>query len=1349
MKLKSLLLGGLLVMSSSAFAALTVEQREYPRWTDPEIVKAPVFDGATEYSIYNLGGQGFLAGANDWNTRASIISETGKSSWTHSRYPWKVTEEDAENSCYSLSNCNTNGTTWKKMFANAADAIWVDETSQTNVNGWQFTASEGVYTITNTGFPDKVFAVKIEDGGAPASDTRAYFVDKDAAGYNSEWVFTTPDVSFLTTTRSGAALVTHNNEVAVWNASQALWKLMVEADGQGMQVPDMYQEIYAADTTSIATFGILVKEFQAEYDDYLVSIATLDKPVNVTSWFKVNNHPHRDDHGLEGWSVVFTGTGNNGVNHWNFWSNEGNSDGTNMTVDFYETWVAKGNLLSDQRHQIDTVRVRPGVYRVNARARCYSEAEGATEMRGAYLFANDFRTAFIDNSKGDASQKCQDQQEGLFSYNGMLGYYAPNANGFAIVPADGNEDGLGTITFGFYTKDANFNWVAHKDYKIEYLGNADDALLYVKNNSELTLEKLTDEDLVTKSMKEDFNDAYDAYVGATTGAEVSENYLAVSAMGAQIEKNRKAWVALVAAVQKAKVDVVDNEELDGPYREALSIDIMDFEDFIDPEMGYELTTQEVVDTTAYLLKRIEEAVTNDIAPGADITRFLVNPDFSQGTTGWQGKPTVNESCGEKYGSGSCDIYQEVNITKVGVYEISCQGFYRQYRMDNNEKEAWYNFFDKDGNVRKDAEGNRYADVLGWLYMNDNQTPLKSIFEEQIAVNTVMDGSSCDKDPLNDGAGMYWYPNNMKTAAQCFGATPEGTGEEDPDPYYTVHAKALLKEGDVMRIGVKATLGVKGNGNDWVIFDNFKLKYLGFPVDETKAILKEGLDNLEPYLEQVFDKDLKAEAQTAYNDGLAVYKNSESTGQQMFDAASAITAIVAKIPASVAKFDALNTAYNELKTAIDDAVASQEIIDEADEYAGKVNNITKGTTAATDTEADAAALKCAKYAGMLEVDDEAVPTAEKPVKYTPYLLSASFEKGGKNSIYGWEFGKQDKDGKDITPGGITSGQTKALAAEYYEKTYNMYQAVERLPQGMFQVSMKGFLRHTNAAKDWAQVIGDTASVAQFYVTVRTANNEVSGDTIFCPIRHITADATKAKIVSTDGANETTWQPFLLTDGDATAWHLPNDMLGAVDYFNYEAPNTSFYDNKINVMLNEGEVLVVGVKQDTCQAGDWVMMDNFQILYYGTDITGMEVGPQTSSCADYWPAVTDPIKDAREALAATIKVAQDTLATLSSSSAKRIEYLTAAIATAQDVYDNKDATLAELLRADAALKEAIVYIPEEGLKGDVNGDGVVDGTDIQEVINIMLAGTNDPVGDINKDGVVDGTDIQEIINIMLQN
>lgn len=59
----------------------------------------------------------------------------------------------------------------------------------------------------------------------------------------------------------------------------------------------------------------------------------------------------------------------------------------------------------------------------------------------------------------------------------------------------------------------------------------------------------------------------------------------------------------------------------------------------------------------------------------------------------------------------------------------------------------------------------------------------------------------------------------------------------------------------------------------------------------------------------------------------------------------------------------------------------------------------------------------------------------------------------------------------------------------------------------------------------------------------------------------------------------------------------------------------------------------------------------------------------------------------------------------------------------------------------------YVPE-ALIGDTNGDGVVNGTDIQEIINLIVEGKYDESADINKDGVVNGTDIQEIINIIVE-
>jgi hypothetical protein len=77
----------------------------------------------------------------------------------------------------------------------------------------------------------------------------------------------------------------------------------------------------------------------------------------------------------------------------------------------------------------------------------------------------------------------------------------------------------------------------------------------------------------------------------------------------------------------------------------------------------------------------------------------------------------------------------------------------------------------------------------------------------------------------------------------------------------------------------------------------------------------------------------------------------------------------------------------------------------------------------------------------------------------------------------------------------------------------------------------------------------------------------------------------------------------------------------------------------------------------------------------------------------------------------------------------------------------------ITAEAAINIAgLIFTPTDapapvGIKGDVNGDGIVNGTDIQAVINFIVAGEYDEKADVNKDGKVNGTDIQEIINIIV--
>ena len=53
---------------------------------------------------------------------------------------------------------------------------------------------------------------------------------------------------------------------------------------------------------------------------------------------------------------------------------------------------------------------------------------------------------------------------------------------------------------------------------------------------------------------------------------------------------------------------------------------------------------------------------------------------------------------------------------------------------------------------------------------------------------------------------------------------------------------------------------------------------------------------------------------------------------------------------------------------------------------------------------------------------------------------------------------------------------------------------------------------------------------------------------------------------------------------------------------------------------------------------------------------------------------------------------------------------------------------------------------GILGDVNGDGVVDGLDIQPFVDLLTGGGYQAEADINSDAVVDGLDIQPFVDII---
>lgn len=119
----------------------------------------------------------------------------------------------------------------------------------------------------------------------------------------------------------------------------------------------------------------------------------------------------------------------------------------------------------------------------------------------------------------------------------------------------------------------------------------------------------------------------------------------------------------------------------------------------------------------------------------DVSYLITNPDFDiirdengnkRHLRGWEGEPTANNSCAEKYNT-TFDVYQEKTGLPNGKYRVSCQGFYRAGGGNSKDKDT------------KNAV----------LYANDNQTPLMNILEEE---------------------GNYSVkPNNMAQAQESFSA----------------------------------------------------------------------------------------------------------------------------------------------------------------------------------------------------------------------------------------------------------------------------------------------------------------------------------------------------------------------------------------------------------------------------------------------------------------------------------------------------------------------------------------------------------------------------------------------------
>lgn len=1137
MNLKKLfVVGSVLVMAwTTANAELVngVRQR-------PNVAKAEKFQVDAVYYLFNTKARLFFAGANDWNTRASVADFGFKVQFIND--PMETSP-----GAYEFKDSVEKHKEWRSVFANDANEIWTDNNTQT-YRFWEVTEQpDGAYRISNNYLAANVGEGAFEGtfmGWKGSDDTRLYFVDPAAEGVGVDWVFVTEE--------------TYNAWLAAWepvkdvyNQAAELLTYIKSAKEKNIDVAAEVA-IYENEAATVDELKAALASVQDKINNALEGDASVEKPSDMTG---VIVNPNFDDASSTGWK----GTAPN-------MKGNGSHAAANVAEHYDKTF--------DTYQEISNMPT--GVYALEANAffrgswedhanhanyvaKLYAHADGdtlTTEIQNAWDAMN---TAPIAGDKDRTyfetpNEEQSGEHDGVTYYipsnpsTGRLyfeaGFYK-NKLFFAV------EDGKVRLGVSKDQKITGTDWVVFDNFKLSYYGKSAEAYQYWISQSPKI-------DYTGTVASEQYLNAYNAAFSAapTNKAEAVAALKAITAASDSIAKNAQLWADLQTKYDEGHGVSVEYDLYDAAYNLGDYLDEGTDEDgnplipmsvkaFLEAKTktgDCDLTNKQLEDIIAAintLIDAVYTEVKEGLKPGTDVTKFLVNPGFEDGSKGWtvvsKGNGNVQlggndaNHCYEAWHSTNFDVYQEVSNLPVGLYKLEVNGYVRY--LDGGE--------DKKNNPAINNREQSYelfeAGVPIYLYMNDSKTGLVNWFSypKPKAFYDAIEGATYLYE--NDENA---YPDNMIAASAAFA-----------DGGYSQATICMVAEPNtVTRIGVKGTPEAKF----WPIFDNFKLTYLGNGAEIVKPQLEEKIAEAQKYDGEVTTKTAKASLTNEVAAAQALLTGEDGD-------------------AMLAAIDKLQKAIDDVKEGKTVCLKFTEFIEDYMQFAQNIDNqeaLQLGATIlenlnacaydAEDIEAKKLELREMRLKVQLPADYAQGSAEGKDL--TAFIQTPDFSKMKDgvptNSIEGW----QGTNGYNF---GNNDEQKAARALEFYEKKFDMYQDITSVgtvtfPAGNYCLKVNAFER-----------VSDTTP-AFLYATV------VDGDTL--DVKEVMKHA--------DGFNA--------EEGETG----PGDMVSSVGMF-----VEGRYLNQLKFKF-DGGTLRIGIKHENSNGGDWIIMDNFKLFFYGNDNTGVE-------------------------------------------------------------------------------------------------------------------------------------------------
>ena len=1143
-----LILGGVLLTSITATAEIIDGVRQRPNVTKTETLQVNVVVDETTtsspvYYMFNTKARMFFVGANDWNTRGSIGTKGYKMKF--------VLSEDAPEGSYEFVDSVETQSSWKNVWAtDDGGAVWVDRVDQTYYF-WEFTESNGKYRISNNNLAEMLPGLegKYMGWNGSEADTRLYFLDPAAEGVGVDWVFVTEE--------------TYKVWLAEWESMKAQFEAAAElltylksAKEQNINV-DAEQTVYNNEAATVEELNAATLAVQKKISDALGGNATVDNPADMTGSLM---NPNFDGHSSEGWKGDKPGFGND-------------PHPAAEVAEFY------GKDKYDLYQELNGMPA--GVYKLTANAYNRGAWEGHAEKKDyvVHLYAqadNDTVTSTVMNA-WDAMNTEPLAGETSFGTTATheeqthdaVSYYIPSDPSAARVAFERGlylndlyfmvEEGSVRVGIRKDKKIYDWDWECMDNFNLTYFGKAADAYQFYFSKAAPEKKEYS----VAEASKQ-YLDAYDAAYAltATNKAEAKAAIKAINDANDSIAKNIKLWADFRTAYEEANLmraksdyaklistlvlaDFLETGEVDDIELPVIPQDLVGEEN---REGDLDLSNAEIqaiIDQIHALMEAVIKEFKSALKPGADVTEFIKNPSFEEKEGTDEKKPAgwtvVSKGGGNVSRTGTADSH---------VFEAWHSTNFDVYQEINDLPLGVYELSVK-GYVRYLDGGDDKQNNPAINAKNDQPTDVP-IYIYMNDSKASLPSWFASPMPMTfydavEGAtylyedGDHAYPDNATAAVAAFGA----------DCYKQTTKLLVSESGSVTRLGVK---GNPSKAEFWPLFDDFHLTYLGYAIDVVKPLLEEKIAEAGTYASEMTTKDAKTALETALAEANTAVSGED--GLAMFKATSKLDKAINNLKEGHELCVDFMNFVNEFMSYADGS--SSSLSSQAKELGGTVLGLLDANALDKEEIADYK-LQIREMRLKMELPENYTQDSAEGVDVTAFIQTPSFEKYvegvRKNSIDGWQGTSGYNFGNDDT-------QKGAFALEFYEKKFDMYQDLAgigevKLPKGYYTLQVNAFERVNKN------------SPAFLYAT---AGKETLG---------IVELADHAKGYDA-AAGET----------------APGNMVESVALF-----EAGRYLNEVKFRF-EGDTLRIGIKHTESNGADWVIMDNFKLLFHGQDNTGVE-------------------------------------------------------------------------------------------------------------------------------------------------